>query len=206
MNTTGIIYDDSDGASMRALFGRTAPSTQQFIQNTVANYCQSLGQNMSGIAENVMQRFKDFNSISLTTRIENIRSRMNTLWESDCIKRLITLQQLQQSPETMQRWIMAHPTIRASWNREGCSGFNGNYRDIRPGGVKETHYDYRRVMNGVVEENGSYTNYREPILNINDLLNIFEKNAILQTWKSIDGILEKSNSDITDPWSNGTMV
>jgi hypothetical protein len=105
----------------------------------------------------------------------------------------------------MVRWVMAAPRIRSSFNRDGCAAYDGTYVDVMPGGVGPTHYDYRRVMTGIVE-GSTYTNYYEQLLSKDDLLNIFEKASIQATWNSINQMLDDSNSDPTDPWGNGTIV
>ena len=205
MNGTGIIYADDDSEATSALFGRTSAATQEYIHSNIQNYVSQIGEGVSNIADSVMARYNEINNSAVVNRIENMRNRLNAMWQSDTIRHLHTLNDLQQAPIVMQRWIMAEPTIRASFNRDGCSRYDGKYIDVRPGGVGNTHYDYRRVMNGVVDE-GSYTNFYEPLIDPADVLTTFEKAAITATWNVINGMIDESNTDVTDPWANGTMV
>lgn len=202
---TGIIYSDYyDDVGTRALFGKNHPATQEYIFNSLQNYCSNLGTQLQGFATDIMQRYHNFYDHSLQLKINSIKNTMNNVWQNDSIKRLKTLHEIQQAPQSMIPWIMAHPFLRASYMREGCSGYGEAYGNEHPIGVGEGHYDYRRVMNGVIDK-GKYVNYHEKI-QIQDLLNIFEKNNIRYTWKIIDGLIENGNSDPTDPWGNGTIV
>ena len=47
---------------------------------------------------------------------------------------------------------MAQPDIRSLYHKGHCDGYSDTYVDMEPGLVGEQHYDYRRVMDGVVEE------------------------------------------------------
>lgn len=204
-NGTGIIYSDYyDDIGTRALFGKSDPNTQVALFNSLQNYCSNLGTQLKGFAENIMERYHTFYDYNLMAKINAVKNQMNNIWQNDTIKTLKSLHEIQQAPQAMIPWIMAHPFLRASYQREGCYGYGEAYLNNYPTGVGESHYDYRRVMNGVVDD-GKYTNYHEKI-DLRDLLNVFEKNNIRYTWKIIDGLIEKGNSDPTDPWGNGTIV
>lgn len=200
MNGTGIVYMDDAYTATAALFGKPLQATQDYVASTVQNYVQSLGSAAVGLQNQIMNRFHEISSNTVVQQISNMRSRLNSLWQTNSIRPLSTVNAIQQAPLEMQRWVMAEPTIRASWNREGCSGYDGNYVDVRPGGVGKSHYDYRRVMNGVIED-GKYTNYHEVLITQDDVLNIIEKAAIKHTWKVINDALEESNVDITSPYN-----
>lgn len=196
-----IIYMDDDSCTTAALFGRPLQATQEYIANSVGNYIQAVGHNVTNIASDLMSRFNDIRSNLNTQKIEMIRNRLNSIWETDAIRRLDEPYKIITAPPTMYRWIMAEPTLRASYNRGGCSAFDGDYIDNRPGGVGPSHYDYRRVMDGVVA-NGSYTNYRERLITPDDILTITEKAAIKATWDVIKGYVDETNIDPTDPWNS----
>lgn len=201
MNGTGIMYFDGDDSNaVESLFGKPMQATQDYIAQSVQQYVHNIGQTASNIATNVMSRFQDISSSINLQRVANMRSRLNSVWQSNSIRRLPDLGSIQEAPVVMQRWIMAAPRLRSSYNRDGCSGYDGKYIDNRPGGVAETHYDYRRVMNGIVEDK-SYTNYHEVLLDRDDILNIMEKAAIKATWDVINGIVEETNMDPTSPYN-----
>lgn len=204
-NGTGIIYSDYyDDIGTRALFGKVDTHTQNYIFNNLQTYCSTLGTQLQGFADDIMQRYHNFYDYNLQMKINSLKNNMNNIWMTNSIKKLDNLHAIQQAPQIMIPYIMAHPFIRASYQRDGCYGYGDSYIDKHPIGVGEGHYDYRRVMNGVVDK-GKYVNYHEK-LGLEDLLNIFEKNNIRHTWKVIDGLIDNSNSDPTDPWGNGTII
>lgn len=201
----GIIYMDDNMSTSDAIFGKPLESTQQWIAQSVTNYTQQVGGMVAGLADSLMDRFQQFTSAANILRIEQMRNRLSGIWQTDGVRYLTDIHEIRQASPTMIRWTMAAPRLRASYNRDGCSAYDGQYKDLMPGGVGHSHYDYRRVMNGIVE-NGSYTNYYEQLLSQDDLLNIFEKKSIRATWDVINQLLDSSNSDPTDPWGNGTIV
>lgn len=196
-----IITMDDDTLTTQALFGRPLQATQDYISNSVQNYVQSLGQGMSHMATDLLERFNNIRSKQTIQLVDNIRQRLNSVWETNGIRRLDTPLKVLSAPPIMHRWIMAEPALRASFNRGGCSGYDGAYVDVKPGGVGAKHYDYRRVMDGVVE-NGEYTNYREILITADDILSITDKAAIKATWNVIAGHVEETNMDPTDPWNS----
>ena len=200
MNGTGIIYMDDDCTATAALFGKPLRATQDYISSTVQNYVQSLGSSAVGFQNQIMNRFHEISNNVVLQQISNMRNRLNSVWQTNSIRPLTTIEAIQQAPVAMQRWVMAAPVIRASWNRDGCSGYDGKYIDVRPGGVGPSHYDYRRVMDGVVEGD-SYTNYREVLLNEEDVLGLLEKAAIRHTWSVINASIEDSSIDVTSPYN-----
>ncbi len=205
----GIVYydDEANDLSTRALFGRNLPELTNFLQNTVSNYCNTLNSGLSQMKESIYNSFNSFNNNFILNKIEAIKNRMDNVWHiEDRIKPLYDISQIQQAPYIMQRWIMANPFLQASFLRDGCSGYNGSYVNVIPDSPGKESYDYRRVTNGVVID-GSYTNYYEPLIKEDTVLNIIEKNSIMHTWKVIDKLFaDGCNTDPTDSWSNGTIV
>ena len=50
----------------------------------------------------------------------------------------------------MKRYIMANPHVREAYQEQRIAGYDGTYKDPFADDTIENHYDYRRVMNGVV--------------------------------------------------------
>jgi hypothetical protein len=103
---------------------------------------------------------------------------------------------------TMQRWIMAEPTVRAAYNAGQISGYESTYVDYEPGAIGDEHSDWRHVMNGVVvndEANIYFDNYtaEKPKLSPGELVDI------LQTWSNAKLLMDNGAADITDPLETG---
>ena len=205
MVTANILYSDDDLATTSAIFGKPMQAAQDYIATTLNTYVNQVGQAAGNIVQGVVDRFNEVRSNTHLMRVESLRNKLNTVWKTDGIRPLLTIADIQQAPIAMQRWVMAAPPIRQLYNRGGCSAYEDTYVDIRPGGVGSGHYDYRRVMNGIVhqveDEEGNtdvvYTNYIEPLMHAEDVLTILEKSSIRATWNTIQNHLTDSDEDPT---------
>lgn len=116
-----------------------------------------------------------------------------------------TIEECQKAKPVMQRYIMSMPEIRRLYHRQLCDGFSDSYVDVEPGKVAWDHYDYRRVMQGIVEE-VIYPSGEEgwkSTMTIEDLhegdreLDVDEKFSILRTWDTIQDAIN-AKIDPTD--------
>lgn len=77
---------------------------------------------------------------------------VKSLSHSNAIVPLRTVEELQSARPAMQRYIMANPNLRALYHKQLCDGYSDTYRDLEPTKIGEDHYEYRRVMNGIVQD------------------------------------------------------
>lgn len=211
MSNTGIIYVDDyrDDNITDALFGRPLQATQDYITRTVHNYTQAVGAVSSTLASEIQNRFNEIRSSKTIHSIDILRNKLNSAWLTDTIRKLSTLSAIQNAAPIMQRWIMACPPLRERFNHGNISAYDKSYIDIHPGGVAETHYDYRRVTDSVYmeTEKGKFTctQYYENLDKPEDLLTIINKYSIIATWDVINKSIEsEDNIDPTSIW-NGTL-
>ena len=203
MSGATIVYAD-DETSTAALFGKSLQSTQDYIATTVQNYTNHIGTGAGNIVNSVIDRFQQIRSSEAVQKVANMRSRLNSLWQTNSIRRIPDIPSMQQAPIEMQKLIMAHPGLRQAWNRGGASGWDGQYVDQHPNTIGNSHYDYRRVMDGVVEvkeDGASYTQYYEQLITEEDLLSLVEKTAVLSSWSVLDKSLAESDTDPTSVWN-----
>jgi len=207
-NGANIIYSDDDNTITSALFGKPLQATQDYISKSVQNYVTALGGTTNVIAAQVQQKFDDIRSSVVIQTVSNIRNRLNSIWQTDSIRPLTNITEIQMAPPTMQRWVMAQPDLRARYNSNSISAYDKNYVDSHPGGVGPRHYDYRRVTDGiymVADGESTCTNYFEQIDDEVDTLSLIEKRAIMFTWGIINDTLELgANVDPTSQW-NGLL-
>lgn len=136
--------------------------------------------------------------------------KLDNLWGEDTITYLRTIGAIQQAPIVMQRYIMAQPAIRKLYNAQKCDGYSDTYIDVYPGTIGNDHYDYRRVMDGVITfatvpsdssdaelpswESVTYLDE----LNIDDNDLLFESQVdIIDTWNVIENHLNAEKDDPT---------
>ena len=76
--------------------------------------------------------------------------RLRNLGSPDCVRQLLTLDELQCASPTNQRLIMANPNIRSRFRNDMLEGYLDTYEETQPNAFKHTHRTYRQVMDGVV--------------------------------------------------------
>lgn len=209
MYRANVIYSDAvdDGMSAAALFGRPLQATQEYITTRFNDYASRIVDTANNMQTNLVDRFNQLRSASYIQRVDSLRHQFNANWQTDTIRYLSSVEQMQEATQVMQRWVMAQPQLRQIYNRGGLSAYDGTYVDKYPGTVGADHYDYRRVMNGVVyqtEEGTSYTQYYEAGVEEVDILSLLDTTAIIRTWKVIDQHIDCSDTDPTSTM-NETM-
>lgn len=108
---------------------------------------------------------------------------------------------------------MANQKVREMYHNQQLDGYADTYLDLAPGQRGEDHYDYRRVMDGVVqdckiinaegEEEDSWmmSFYFEGELAEGDRkLDVTEVSHILSTWDAMQAILAAGEADPTNPF------
>lgn len=127
---------------------------------------------------------------------------------NDMVLPLNTIGELQRANLYMQRWIMAEPTVREIYHDQRCDGYQNTYMDMYPNDIGESHYDYRRVMDGVVindvEPNVVSRHYIEDLLEGDRDLSSYEKHDILRTWDIVKQCMLAGEQDPTSPF-NGNL-
>lgn len=107
---------------------------------------------------------------------------------------------LQNANATMQRWIMAHPDVRKLYLDQNIDGYSGSYQNVFGKEIGEDDYNYRRVMDGVMCDEGDTTvvrQYLDDLLEGDRELNHYEKVKILHTYDAIDYLLKECKFDFT---------
>ncbi len=99
--------------------------------------------------------------------------------------------QLNNATAIMQRYIMAEPTLNKLYLANRCDGFYETFVNNNGTDVKDDNYDYRRVMDGVLQYDEStgdayYNTYSqaENDMGENDL-SVDEQFDLLSTWDNV---------------------
>lgn len=187
------------------VFGRPHPGTQQFLASQIERPTSILteaGRRFMEKARDLYERI----SGSYALRVARAAGRqVRSLWQTDEIRPLTTIAELQTAPLTMQRWIMANPELRRAYHRQQCDGYSSTYVDIFPNDIGESHYDYRRAVNGLVmmdEETGDWeaTTYMEELLPEDEELLLEDQVDIQISWAHAVSALRAKGPDPTSIW------
>jgi hypothetical protein len=184
-----------------SLWGLPHPSTLDFIQRKLHQTTESLtaaGQQFMMGAQALYERYNGDHALRLMAAAARTASHF---WQSNNIRYLGDIGSMQQAPLVMQRWVMAEPMVRQMYHDNRLDGYSHSYVDMHPGMVGEQHYDWRRVMSGVVEfkENGDWyaRTYCEDLLPDDVEPTMLEKHDVLETWWAIRQQLEAGKDDPT---------
>lgn len=197
----------SPGALDVALYG----DNSSFLTSYLDQQLSAMGQYSSGVTNRLHelgQRSYDYVSNTMrdfAVREELIRAGVEII--DNYFKPLRTFDELRNANVTMQRYIMAEPTVRELYLGENIAGYEDTYNYVSQAysdGVADDDYDYRRVMNGVFvmsedEEDDTYyrTHYHEELIDGDRELTFMEQCDILETWDYIRDLLEETKFDFT---------
>lgn len=128
-----------------------------------------------------------------------------SFWQMDGVQPLQTIGQLQQANLTMQRLVMAEPTVRALYHNQGCDGYSDSYVDNQPKVIGKAHYDYRRATNSLFMEREGVleaTTYYEDLHEGDKPLTAKEKADVQISWNHMRALILKRGEDPTDKYNN----
>jgi len=202
------VYVEGGGDLIDALGGGMLDSsTKEWFQhhsNTVRQTLSQTGQTFLDQARNLYQTISESQALQM---LRNLRTKHDNVWSGNLIQPLRSLESLQTAGPVMQRWIMAEPTLRQRYLNQEVEGYDDQYINHHGDAVGRDHYDYRRVMNGIVETTNDDEDWVARIY-IDDLeegereLNFHEKLDILDTWDLVKHYLEEGDEDPTSPYGN----
>lgn len=127
-------------------------STIEYLKESAMNLSQNLTDTGRMFMDTTRQQWSHFFGDNALRAARAAVRTVQTMWDSDVIKQLTTIAQMQHAPVVMQRYIMANPVIRGMYLAQQLDGYSDTYQNIHGSDIGHAHYDYRRMMNGIVEE------------------------------------------------------
>lgn len=187
-------------------FGEKSQSTLNYLQNQF----EFLPQMVTAAGQAFIQRSKEvFESFNSSEAIRKAKAAIRTvqhIFQSDSIRPLQTLGEMQQAPLSMQRWIMACPEVREEYIKHRCEGYSDTYADYNPGVVGPDHNDWRIVNTGIFQEEDEDGEYKYTCYDTDNeddpVLTLGEKGDILSTWDLIKHMMKPGKEDPTSPYCN----
>lgn len=182
-------------------YGALTQDTVQFFQHQLSNAPQVLGEYGNMFKAATQQIYDNFISSEALEKARLALLYSNQLENHDAIRQFTLLQEFQAAQSQMQRWIMANPVVGELYRKQLCDGYSDSYTDQNYGKVGDGNYDYRRVMDGIVQEdedgNLKCSIYFEDLRDGDTELHVTEQSRILSTWE-IGNMLIKQGFDITN--------
>lgn len=153
------VFFGGDNEFNALVFGEQHPGTLQHLQQQLSQpSAHLLGQAQQFFA-NSWDLYEQFHGAEAVRLAEAAVRKVKGIFQPDSVRALYELADLQQAPPVMQRFLMACPEIRQAYHDQRVDGFAESYVDMHPGRIGLAHYDYRRVVEGVlqpVEDNPEY--------------------------------------------------
>lgn len=200
-----VVYGDT--ADVNALIYQLPhQNTVNFIQQRMQDASQRIvgaGQQFFNQARDLYDRFAGEAAIR---KAKAAKRAMGSLWDDNEVRTLSNVEELQAANNVMRRWVMANPMIRDMYKKQQIEGYDTLYKDPFPDEASgEDNYDYRRVMNGIVEEfvdtdgedNWRATTWIEDLLPEDHELDFLDQNEVLCTWEALENIVRRRKDDPT---------
>lgn len=186
------------------------PATLAFLQGQVAqatNFASmAVGDAARSFFGRAQQTFEEHHSAEAMRLARLALQKTQSVAQLDMVRDIWQLGQLQSAPPVMQRFIMANPFVRQMYHDQRIDGYSGTYEDYAPGQVGPDHYDYRRVMDGVMivgdqesEADWEAVMYMDPLEEGDRELTSDQQADILSTWDVVEAYLKESTDDPTSP-------
>jgi hypothetical protein len=183
------------------VYGETHPGTMQFLQNQISNIGDSLSEAGRSFLEKGRDLFEQYHSSAALQFARETVKKVKGAFETKYICSIWDMKGFQSAPMVMQRWVMANPVVREMYHAQRCDGYSDTYIDVHEKDIGEKHYDYRRVMDGVLvfDEKDHYhsTHYLDELIEGDRDLLHSEKNDILKTWDALEYLLALGGEDPT---------
>lgn len=194
----------ADDAFNAFVYPEKHPSGVQFLREQFNNFTGVLTNTANEFIQASRQQVDRFTSHAAVDFARNIlKSFMGTnAVITDRVLSLFEIDQFQGASLQMQRWVMASPVVRGLYHEQRCEGYSETYVDMDPGLKGEDHYDYRRVMDGVMhitDDNWYATSYVEELKEGDRDLTHGEKVDIQNTWSRLEYLIALNKEDPTSP-------
>jgi hypothetical protein len=184
-----------------------------FLDNTTTNWLQQRSEAlMNTVSTNTQTWFNKarafYNTISESDAVQALRNltvKADVSWKGNNIYHCSSIEMLQTANPIMQRYIMAEPRLRDMYLNQSVEGYEGSYENFHGDALGVSHYDYRRVTDGIViahDDHYVINEFHENIPDTDRELDFFQKADVIRTWNMVNRALDASEMDPTSPIGN----
>ena len=181
--------------------GGISDGMADFFRRNVERAISSMSNFGSTIASQIRSSFEKIASSEAIDRAKRFLFSTGSIM-GDVVKPLLSHREISNAAPVMRRYIMDHPVLNKKFRRGVLSGFDDKYFDTEPDVTGEWRTGYLAVMDGISEvvndDSGEYTIVRHVSLQEDEMLDIQQQFAILDTWELAMLLLEQ-DIDPTKP-------
>ncbi len=204
-------FHDGGGIVFDALaYSQPHASTLRFLTSQFENATSALMNAGQAFVEQARQAFEQISGSHAMRTLRAAGRAIRNAWQLDEIRPMRDIGEFQHALPIMQRWIMAEPTTRKLYHQQRIDGYSDSYVDLEPGRIGEEHYDYRRVMDGILvvqetddEEATTWTatTYMEELLPDDVDLELDQQMDILKAWDWLRAHIAQRGDDPTSRYN-----
>lgn len=192
----------ADDAFNAFVYPEKHPSGIQYLKEQFNNFTGVLTNTANDFIQASRRQVGKFTSHAAVDFARNMLKSFvgNNTITTDRVMTLFEINQFQGAGLQMQRWVMANPEVRQLYHAQRCEGYSDTYVDVEPKRTGDDHYDYRRVMDGVmvIEDNNWHAKcYVEELKEGDRDLTHSEKTDIINTWSRLEYLIALNKEDPT---------
>lgn len=182
---------------------------RNYIKERFSRTMQSVkeygGKALDGFLERSKRVYEKYNGEEALAKTRAAIRSMKGMRNNNIIRYMDGLEDLRSTGICMQRYLMADPVIRRIFVLQRCDGYSASYKDVHPGDIGKSHYDYRRATNSIfiktTDEQGNevyeHTQWFENLIEGDRELDFEEKVIIQDAWQ-LQRMFAHAMTDSTD--------
>lgn len=186
-------------------FGLPGQNTINYISNSVNTFADKFKNAGSLFLNRAKELYNQYNSSYALNYARSIRNKYLAPHElPNEVLHFNSIKDIQNCSPFMQRWIMTNPNLRENWYfKNRIEGYNDTYNNLFGKCSGEKHYDYRRVMNGLMTDDNENINiYFDDEIENEIPLRLSDQIKILHAWSLTDKYLAEGKQDPTSKEGN----
>lgn len=184
------------------------PDNQNYFARKLTEFSANLTDAGAAFFSDAAAIYDKFNGSEAMQLARAAVRKVKGIWDRDDVRAMTEIDQTQNAKPVMQRWLMANPTVRHVWQEQRCDGFSDTYKDMHPGTIGESHYDYRRVMDGLLveikdedgEDSWMISHYVDELLPGDIPLELEDQLDIGTTWAFVEMYMKAGGRDPVSPY------
>jgi hypothetical protein len=200
-----IVIDGGATAFKTLAFGMPHQGTLNFLEHRLQRTSEYLNEAGREFMSRGLEIFNEYAGSEAMRKAKAAIRSVQHMFDPNVIMPLHDIGAIQQAPISMQRWIMAEPTVRSLFHQNRCDGYSDTYVDMHPGRIGKDHEDWRAVMNGRVVETPESEEYEWESTNYFDVreddvqLQLVDQNMIIDVWDKLRVLVTSGKEDPTSP-------
>lgn len=184
------------------IYGEHHPNTLNYLQSQFNTFTNTLHESALSFFNRGKELFEKFNGSEAIRFARNVVKEVlgTTDVRHDVVQSIFELERFQEATLTNIRYLMANPVCRDLFHQQRIDGWSHLYVDVEPGCIGNDHYDYRKVMDGVLqieEDNWKFVHYLDQLKEGDRELMLEEKTDILSNWTALEALIEIGKDDPT---------